>query len=496
MSNLRKQIRLDRRSWNRALAWSLVGSGCGWGLLAAGTGIVIGRTMGYRWDLPAFGIGVAAGLLWATWQWRRRQVSDEQIATLLDMRAGGTGLLLFELEAGADAVGSAADRLPSSTQRGLLTQPRPDMRRILKRIAPGLLFLLLSSLVPVRAIASTGVDPISEQRIDELQQFAEALDENLELEEQLREEIQQNLEALKSESNPDQPKGEALREALDQLEARLEDVATNEAEELEDQLRRSEELGEEAAAEDPLHRENALDMLGDLAEKMKESGTLPEMPLSPEFLEHLMNNGLSEEFLKQLQRLAESGALDQLGQLARSMELDPEMAKKLAEMLSQHLSEEALKKLAEMAQKGLLGQCENPGNGEGMKFGFGEGESEGAMAVPTPGQTPGQGMAGAPIPGTGSIITRGPGSLPMTWGGETPDLRDQMQWRSMAAPNSPEEAMEIIRMTTMAPTTEGQQSEGAGTADVATQTPGETVWKRRMKPEHRQAVKRFFKPKE
>lgn len=491
MENLRRQVAQDRRQWNRALAWSLLGHGLGWGLLLTGTVVVVGRTMGYRWDLPAIAIGVGVGLVWAAWQWRRRAVNDQQIATLLDMRAGGTGLLLFELEAGPDAVQSCRDRLPSATQRSLLTQPRPDLRRMMKRLAPGLLFLLAASMLPVRALANYGVDPISEQRIDELQALAEALDENLELEEQLREEIQQNLEAVK-ESNPDQPKGEALREALDQLESRLQDAANQEAQQLEDQLRASADAGQQGAAEDPMQRENALDMLGELAEKMKADGTLPDTPFSQELLEELMNHGLPQEFLDELQKLADAGMLDQLGQLARGMELSPEMAKALAEMLSGALSEAALQKLAEMAKQGLLGQCEG---GDQLALGQGNpGEDMGA--IPMLGQGQGQGGAAVPIPGTGTGITRGPGSVPLTWGEETADLREQMQWKSMAAPDSPEEAMEIIRMTTMAPSTEGQQTEGVGTADVVTKTPGETVWKRRMKPEHRQAVKRFFKPKE
>lgn len=499
MSNLRKQVTLDRRNWNRALAWSLLGSGLAWGLLLTGTIIIIGRTTGQRWDLPALTIGIGAGLIWAAWQWRQRTVSDEQIATLLDMRAGGTGLLLFELEAGPDAVGSCSDQLPSATQRGLLTQPRPDLRRILKRVTPGMLFLLAASLLPVRNIQAHSVDPISERRIEELQLLAEALDENLELEEQLREEIQQNLEALKSESNPDQPEGEALREALDQLETRMQDAANQEAQNLEDQLARSAEAGNQAGVDDPMQRENALDMLGELAEQMKADGTLPDTPLSPELLEELMNSGLPQEFLDELQRLADAGLLDQLGQVARGLELDPALAKMLAEQMAGALSEAALQKLAEMAKQGLLGKCEG-GAGEGMRLALGKGpagaEEMAALLMQQQGSQPGQGTNYVPIPGTGHGITRGPGSLPLTWGDETPDLREQMKWQSMAAPDSPEEAMEILRMTSMAPTTDGQQVEGVGTADVVTKTPGETVWKRRMKPEHRQAVKRFFKPKE
>ena len=96
--------------------------------------------------------------------------------------------------------------------------------------------------------------------------------------------------------------------------------------------------------------------------------------------------------------------------------------------------------------------------------------------------------------GSGAGISRGPGAAPITWGEETPDLRAQMNWKAMAAPDSPEEAMQIMKITSIAPTTDAV-AENVATADVMTKTSGEAVWKRRMKPEHRQAVRRFFKRK-
>jgi hypothetical protein len=81
--------------------------------------------------------------------------------------------------------------------------------------------------------------------------------------------------------------------------------------------------------------------------------------------------------------------------------------------------------------------------------------------------------------------------MPLTWGEETPEMRDQMQWQAMAAPNSPEEAMQILQMTSIAPNAQ-PRTEAIGPAGKAAITPGEAVWKRRMRPEHRQAVKRFF----
>lgn len=94
---------------------------------------------------------------------------------------------------------------------------------------------------------------------------------------------------------------------------------------------------------------------------------------------------------------------------------------------------------------------------------------------------------GAGVGGPG----RGPGSAPLTWGEETAELRDQMSWEAMAAPNSPEEAMQLLQLSTMAPTTDAV-TDVIGSTDVKVQTSGAAVWQRRMRPEHREAVKRFF----
>lgn len=51
--------------------------------------------------------------------------------------------------------------------------------------------------------------------------------------------------------------------------------------------------------------------------------------------------------------------------------------------------------------------------------------------------------------------------------------------------------MQLLRLSTMTPTTHAIQDQILG-SDVQTTTKGEAVWRRRMRPEHREAVKRFF----
>ena len=353
MKDIHQSVSDGRSRWNRALSLSLAGAGCGLGLLLGGCAVLIGRVSGHKWDLPAMLTGICLGLAWAMWRYSSRKVDDEQIATLMDLRMGGDGRLLFELESGV----STGENLPEN-----LTSPRPDLRRIARSLLPGLAFFAATVLLPVRVPAAPGVDPISERRIDELRQLAEALDGTLELEEELREEIQQNLDALEAQAGQEQPEGEALREALDQLETRLENAAAENAQQLEDNLRDSAEASNQAASEDPTQRENALDELGELAEQMQDDKYLPEDLVDQSMLKHLAEQGLSQESLSMLEKLAKSGQLDRLGNLARDMGLDSELAKKLAEAFANKLSQAALEKLAELAKQGLLNQKLNGSN--------------------------------------------------------------------------------------------------------------------------------------
>ncbi len=353
MKDIHQSVYDGRNRWNRALYLSLAGAGCGLGLLLGGCAVLIGRVSGHKWDLPAMLTGICLGLAWAMWRYSSRKVDDEQIATLMDLRMGGDGRLLFELESGV----STGENLPEN-----LTSPRPDLRRIARSLLPGLAFFAATVLLPVRVPAAPGVDPISERRIDELRQLAEALDGTLELEEELREEIQQNLDALEAQAGQEQPEGEALREALDQLETRLENAAAENAQQLEDNLRDSAEASNQAASEDPTQRENALDELGELAEQMQDDEYLPEDLVDQSMLKHLAEQGLSQESLSMLEKLAKSGQLDRLGNLARDMGLDSELAKKLAEAFANKLSQAALEKLAELAKQGLLNQKLNGSN--------------------------------------------------------------------------------------------------------------------------------------
>ncbi len=88
-------------------------------------------------------------------------------------------------------------------------------------------------------------------------------------------------------------------------------------------------------------------------------------------------------------------------------------------------------------------------------------------------------------------ITRGPGSAPLSWGEESPDLSAQMEMEALAAPQSMEEAMQLLQLSSMAPNVapEAESTQAAGAGPTVR---GEATWKRRLRPSHRQVVRRFF----
>ena len=344
MTRLQETVRSGQARWNRALLLGLSARGVGFGLLAGGCALLIGRGFGLQLEFPAAALGVLGGLAWAGWQYRQRRVSEEQVLTLLDLRAGGSGELLYAYETGAEAASPQAS-----------TRPRPAWRRsVAPALAPGLLFFALGLLVPVRAIAQPSPDLFAEQRLDELEELAATLEETLELEDELKEEIEQNIETLRGSSEEPRPTGEAMREALDALEQRLEEAAESAASELEDVVRQAGEAAQQGVSPDPQDHQDALDSLGDLFEKSQDEGLLPQDQLSEKMLEQLSEAGLSQEALDALQKLAEAGRMAELGAMAEQLGLSAEEIAKLAEALANGLSEAALEKLAEMAKKGLL----------------------------------------------------------------------------------------------------------------------------------------------
>jgi len=478
MTELQQKLRQQQGRWNRALLLGVLGRSLGFGLLAAGCLILLGRTNGWAveaWVLP---LCVAAALAWSIRLYQQRKVDVEQIAVLLDLRQGGRGELLHAYETGGQ-----------HSIRDDSTSPKPVMRRIAHSLAPGAIFLAASLFVPVRIPAIEPLAKLMEQRAEQLEELAASLDETLEIEEETREEIERNIEAIRND-DPSKPplSTDAMREALDELEQRLQEAAELGAEQLEDVMREAEQAAEGQINPETELPEPELDALDEAIRKAEEQSWLERDRLNEEALSELAQS-MPQDLLDKLQQLAESGKLGDLSELAKQLELSAEQLAKLAEALANGLSQQALERLAKLAELGLLDpgefSGELPENFENLA-----GLAEAMQGMSLPGGTT-SGAPGAPSTPGQSGVSRGPGSTPLTWGDETPEFGDQMQVRKVDVPDSPEQAMELIGLTQLAPTVNGV-AEGPQATGGSVQTSGEAVWKRRVRPEHRKAVQRFF----
>lgn len=329
-----------------------MGMGAGVGLLLGGSAILVGRVLGYRWDGLSIAIGLGLGLLWAGRRYWARKVSKEQVAVWLDLKQGGDGRLLHQWEGG-----------PTAVQQMEQPRLRPDYTRLARTFLPGLAFCLITVLVPVRtANAASPLDPLMERRLEEVQELAAALEETLELKEEVRDEIEENLAALEEATERETPSAEAMREALDQFESRLEDIAEQEADRLERSAQESADAAMQALSADPEMRSQALEQLSEMAAQMEQDKMLSESDFEKQIMDKLREEGLSEEAMEALQELLDASSLSEMGDSMESMNLTPEQAARLAQAMAEGLSKEALEKLAELAEKGLL----KPGQGSGQ----------------------------------------------------------------------------------------------------------------------------------
>lgn len=88
-------------------------------------------------------------------------------------------------------------------------------------------------------------------------------------------------------------------------------------------------------------------------------------------------------------------------------------------------------------------------------------------------------------------MTRGPGSAPLTWGEQTPELLSEMQTKSLPPPRNFDEAMQLLGTARTAPTS-APIAEGVRDGATGAGVTGEAIHRRRLHPRHREAVAGFF----
>ncbi len=435
------------RGWNRALLAARVGILLGPCLAGAGMLVLLARLLGSGRPAAAgwLGLGVAAALVGGVLQARRRRVQPEQVAVMLDLRAGGTGRWLQAWEGGSPP----SEPLPR-------TLPRPDGRRVFRALAPGGVFAALALAVPMHPLLPRdplAQDPVSSQRLEELRDLAQRLAATVPLEEEFRTDVEERFRQLE-QSEDESARGEARREALDRLEDKLSRRAEESAAALDQVAREMAAAGAslEQAPTDPAEARVARDSLAKALEQLARLGALGELPAGFE--------GLSPaEQLRTLEQLSRTG----LERLAAEGLLDPS-------------------RLAQWSPGAVAAGDAPPDAASGAGLAAGTGDPrEGALV----GAEAAAGQGG---------VSRGPGAAQLDWGAETPDLAAEMQARALPPPANYDEAMRLLQTAGVTPRADGiAEAVAEAAAGGAT---GQASWQRRTAPHHREAVRRFFARKD
>ncbi len=146
---------------------------------------------------------------------RRRFLSPAGAAAWLDVRSGGTGLLLARGESGDARWDSAVAPVGGRVAR----PPRVRLRALLAPLLPSLAFAIAAFVVPVPAPRFV-VRPLSESLIERLREKLAALEETVDIDPAVEEELEKRLEWLESGAGNARP--ETAYEAADRFAQRLE----------------------------------------------------------------------------------------------------------------------------------------------------------------------------------------------------------------------------------------------------------------------------------
>lgn len=322
----RTRLRLwvdDVARWTLGLAVAVAGA-----VLVARS--VFGVDIGGAWLLSACWFGA-----WAFTWWRsgRSAMNRSDAALWLDLRSDSSGRVVTAAEvteASAQAWRAEAVSIASQAE----AVPSPRWGRVALAAALGLALMLAATFAPKRtqgAGQGEGIAVVFEERLDDVAEQLEALDENVGLEEEERAELEASLDRLE-EAILDDPDLEATYEAIDRLEDQLAERAEEALAEAKDALaslaeqRRTSgasstsEAGAPSAEGTP--RSANLDAL--LAELAPLESELPDADLSPDALSELAKfaagdlSKLSSEELGELSEALASAMSEPLSALAQA----------------------------------------------------------------------------------------------------------------------------------------------------------------------------------
>ncbi len=336
---------------SRLVHWMNGTTRLGFGLsLSAAGGLLVARSV-FGWD--ALGPWDAMGVLAAAWAaagaaswWRSGQnaMSRNDAALWLDLRSDASGRVVTAAE--VSEASAAPWRREAEGLAGAVTDvPKVDWSRPLLALGAGALALLVVRLVPVRTaslIQGGGLASVLEERLEEVAEKLDVLEEEVALEDEEQADLEASLERLEEEIQRD-PDIEATYEALERLEDELAARAEEALEEAKNALLAMAEAQRSSAGEADTPE------AGEALEGTAAATPAEELPTGAPLESALSQLGLADKALSDL-------PLGDLSALAAG-DLSELSKEELAE-LSSALAEAMAKPLSALEQAGLLSKAQ------------------------------------------------------------------------------------------------------------------------------------------
>lgn len=299
--------------------------------------VLLGRSL-FAWDPMGWwgagwvlGLGLVTVFVWAGQRANLLALGSSEAALWLDLRAGAGGQVVTAAEVTDE---SAAAWLQGATQRAAGIEDRPGVawRSAAWRLGFAVLCLVACTLVPIReASAESQLETLFSERLGDVAQKLNALEEQVQLDEEERTEFEETLERLEQDASQD-PDLEATYEAIDRLEDQLQERAEEALADAEKAVRSLAEVEGMAGADQAPTEESSMAMEQALAASLATMSdlNLAELDLAGLDLDALASGSLPEgalsdltpEQMAELSKALQNGLEGALGELAAAGLLD------------------------------------------------------------------------------------------------------------------------------------------------------------------------------
>jgi hypothetical protein len=423
-------------------------------LLAFGTSVLIVKLA--RPGLwPAVLWLVALAIPLTAWAWtrsRRRSFSRSQAVALLDTKTGAGGLLMTLCEtADSGTIDKGwADRLSAWNPNWKSSLPRLRPVRAARRLWLPVLFALGCCFVPLR-----------EARTDSLHTNFVGT--------QAAESLTQTLETLRESEVLEQKESQDLQQAIDKLSEEVKTKPlTHESWEIVDSLRETMRVRAEESMMAASKAQDALERLAADADKSHSSLTSES------------RDQLEQEAIESLRKLSKDG---------RFSKASPELQKKLQQLMKdRHISlpkdaKERERTLSDL-KKFLKEESKKLSKCRKCKDGKCESDSDGENSDEDREERDGKSGRGG--------VSRGGSDTKLTWGDEA-DANGAKFKELVLPPGTPDKAnKEVISQSASAPEVEPASEAARAAARAAGPETGRQTWNRALRPQHREAVRKYF----